>query len=63
VDIPTDAKATMDTAIDDWCFLCCPCRDIISKTVSEVLVSEEFVGELVRELENCCSSDLVSCCC
>jgi hypothetical protein len=37
---------------EDWCFLCSPCQDVISKSVSEESSqwSEELVGELVNEL-------------
>jgi hypothetical protein len=33
------------TATEERCFLCSPCRDVISKRVCEQIVSEELVGE------------------
>jgi hypothetical protein len=33
------------TATGERCFLRCPCRDVISKTVSVESVSEDLVGE------------------
>jgi hypothetical protein len=33
VGIPTGANATMDTATEEWCFLCDPCREVINRTV------------------------------
>jgi hypothetical protein len=70
--LPMAAQATMQyvvpplsnncTATDKRCFLCGPCRKVISrqlvrsKSVSGVRVSEELVGELVRGLLrfSCC---------
>jgi hypothetical protein len=60
--------AATDTAAEVQCFLCDPCLDVISRTISEcsavqcssVQLSElqereELVGELIRELRfSCC---------
>jgi hypothetical protein len=38
------------TATKEWCFLCDPCRDVISRTISEELVSQwSGVSRLVSE--------------
>jgi hypothetical protein len=48
------AHVTMDIATEERCFLCDPYLDIISRPISgasAVQGSEEFVGELVREMQ------------
>jgi hypothetical protein len=56
---PMGANATMDTATDERCFVCGPCLDVITSSISEcnaeftsVQMSEVHEGEeLVGELE------------
>jgi hypothetical protein len=47
--IPTNAKATVDTATVGRCFLCGPCLDVISRTVrsNELVVGQSPAGKNV----------------
>jgi hypothetical protein len=34
---PMAAHATTDTATEERCFLCCPCLDVLSRTISRAV--------------------------
>jgi hypothetical protein len=55
VGIQTDANAT-----EERCFLRCPCRDVYKKDKSRL---QSVSGVEWSELDDCCVSVLVSCCC
>jgi hypothetical protein len=58
---PMAVNVTMDTATEERCFLCGPCLDAISRTISELSgVQWREVSWLVRGL---LISVVVSCCC
>jgi hypothetical protein len=76
--VPMAAHATVEyvmpplnnirTTTEERCFISGPCRDVISRTVNEELVSQwsgvsRFVSDQVSELEDCWGSVVVSCCC
>jgi hypothetical protein len=45
--VPMAAHETMDTATEGWCFLCGPCLDVISRTISVCSAVEYNGGERV----------------
>jgi hypothetical protein len=60
VGTPTDTNATMTQQQRDGVF--CAIRTEILQAGRDNEESVDFFSELVSELENCCSSVLVSCC-